>query len=276
MSEPSGRESTGGWVVTDSAVDAPPGFLPDLPIAQIDVVADATGVFTSRPSPKVFDHIYDCAYMAGARDVVSVHLSGKLSGTVESARIAASRAPLPVTVVDSQSAAMGLGFAVRAAVEAMNAGATAQTAADAARARAWATEIRFVVDSLDALERGGRIGVAARFVGSALSIKPVLALVDGMITPVGKVRTMAKAIDTVCADSLAIVDQLGVADVAVHYVGDDTNARAVVERLSEARPAAINATYVTEVGPVIAHHVGEGLIGVIVAPALSGGAPFPT
>ena len=152
-------------------------------------------VSTSRPTPGDFVAAYRQALDAGADRLVSIHLSAEMSSTSDAARLAASQVGEHiVTVVDSRSAAMGCGFAVLAAARSAAAGATAEEVAEAARRTAAQTTTYFVVDTLEHLRRGGRIGAAASVLGSALAVKPVLHVKDGRVVPLEKVRTAARAL----------------------------------------------------------------------------------
>src|SRR5262245_1457912 len=131
-------------------------------------------VSTSRPAPEAFLRVYERAAKEGAEAVVSVHLSGEVSGTFESAELAAREASIPVQVVDTRHLGMGSGFAVETAAALLDDGASAEKAADAARERAHATTALFYVDTLEFLRRGGRVGATAALVGSALAVKPLL------------------------------------------------------------------------------------------------------
>ncbi len=153
-----------------------------------------TPVSTSRPTPAVFLEAYERAHAAGADEVLSVHLSGEMSGTFESAQLAAREAPLPVRAVDTRQLGMATGFAVLAAAEVLDRGGSAEEAAGAALARADGTTSLFYVDTLEYLRRGGRIGAAAALLGSALAVKPLLEIVDGRIATREKVRTAARAL----------------------------------------------------------------------------------
>lgn len=231
-------------------------------------VADAlrrhAPVSTSRPSPRAFLDAYESVAALGAASVVSIHLSGSLSGTVEAARLAAKDAPLPVDVVDSRSLAMGLGFAVVAACDAADRGLAAVEVAAAANSRAAASSALFYVDTLDHLRRGGRVGVASAMVGTALAIKPLLRLVDGAIAPLEKVRTSARAVARL--EDLA-VELAGVVpvDVAVHHLDNEARAQALADRLAGRLPR-LGELVVSEVGAVIGAHVGPGLLAVVVSP----------
>ena len=137
-----------------------------------------TPVSTSRPSPQAFLDAYEAAAANGADAAVSVHISSDMSGTVESATLAASQSPIPVEVVDSRSMGMAMGYAVLSAATAAQKGQEVKAVAAMARARAEAATVIFYVDTLEYLRRGGRIGAASALLGSALAIKPLLALSD--------------------------------------------------------------------------------------------------
>jgi DegV family protein with EDD domain len=222
-------------------------------------------VTTSRPSPQTFAETYRSL---GAAEVVSVHLSADLSGTADAARIAARQVAdegIAVTVVDSRSLGMGLGFVAVAAARAALDGAAADAVARVARRLAPEVAIWLYVDTLEYLRRGGRIGAAAAAVGSALSVKPLLHLVDGRLEPLERVRTTGRA--------LARLEELAVreagereVDVAVQHLAAPERAGEVAERLRARLPRA-RSMHVGEVGAVVGAHVGPGMLGVVVAPA---------
>ncbi|MGX4737400.1 DegV family protein [Kitasatospora griseola] len=246
-------------------------------------------VTTSRPSPETFTAAYRAAAEAGARGIVSVHLSAELSGTAEAAQLAAATAPIPVRVVDSRLVGMALGSCVLAAAEladALDAARAAKSAGDvgvevdgdsteadldrvvsAAERRAEVTNGFFYVDTLEHLRRGGRIGTAQALVGSALAVKPLLHLAGGRIEPLEKVRTASRAIARL--EEIA-VEHAGAqpVDITVHHLAAEQRAEALAERLRERVPA-INELYVSEVGAVIGAHVGPGLLAVVVAPVVA-------
>lgn len=221
-------------------------------------------VSTSRPSPEAFAEAYRAAADAGAREVLSLHLSAELSGTCEAARLAAASAPLPVRVVDTRMVAMALGYSVLSAAEVRAAGGSAEEAVAAAVKRAEATVALFYVDTLEYLRRGGRIGAARALLGSALAVKPLLHLADGSIQPLEKVRTAGRAIARL--EELA-VQRAGNAevDVAVHHLAAPERAQELAERLRGRLPG-LRALHLSEVGAVIGAHVGPGLLGVVLAP----------
>ncbi|REE99281.1 DegV family protein [Thermomonospora umbrina] len=223
-------------------------------------------VTTSRPAPERFAHAYKVAAGAGAEAVVSVHLSAAMSGTAEAARLAAEAAPIPVTVVDTGTIGMGLGFAaLSAAASARRGGDMAAVAAAAAR-RAELSRSLVYVDTLEHLRRGGRIGGAATLLGSALMIKPLLHIVDGRIAPLDKVRTASRAIARL--EELAVEAAGGrPVDLGIQHLGAASRADALARRLRERIPEA-HDVHVGEVGPVIGAHTGPGMLGVVVAPHL--------
>ena len=158
-------------------------------------LAQGQEVRTSRPAPGAFEAVYAELAAAGFEAVVSVHLSSKLSGTVDSARLAARSACIPVQVVDTASVAMGLGYAVEAAARAALDGAEGPTTPLLPpAASADAAHILFYVPSLDQLRRGGRIGAAAGWFGTLFAVKPILAIQDGLVVPLERVRTAPKAL----------------------------------------------------------------------------------
>lgn len=220
-------------------------------------------VTTSRPSPERFAEVYTEAAAAGATAVVSAHLSGDMSGTYDSAALAAREAPLPVVVVDTRRVAMAMGFAVLDGARAAATGLDAESVADRIRARAAASSALFYVDTLDFLRRGGRIGAAQALLGQALAVKPILELADGTVVPLEKVRTSARALARL--EELAVERAQGrPCDVAVHHLDAAARAEALagalVARLVDSR------VLVSEVGAVVGAHVGPGMVAVAVSP----------
>jgi DegV family protein with EDD domain len=232
------------------------------------MVADALRawepVSTSRPTPQAFLEAYEKLAGEGAEAVVSVHLSGEISGTCESAGIAARDAPVPVEVVDSRLVGVGTAFAVLAAADALDGGASRTEAADAARRRAEATTSLFYVDTLEHLRRGGRIGAAAKLVGSVLAVKPLLRLDDGKVVPLEKVRTAARAISRLEELAVEAAGEQEV-DIAVAHLANLECARGVAGHLGE-RVKGLRDLVVGEVGAVIGAHVGPGMVAVVVSP----------
>ena len=221
-------------------------------------------VSTSRPAPEVFLRAYEKLAKAGAQAIVSVHLSGEVSGTFESAEMAARDCSIPVHCVDSRHLGMGTGFAVETAAAAQDEGASAEKAARAARERAAATKALFYVDTLEFLRRGGRVGAAAALVGSALAVKPLLAVKDGSIVPLEKVRTAAKALSRLEELAVEAAGDRDV-DVAVSHLANPEKADDLAARLRERVPN-LSQLVVNQVGAVIGAHVGPGMLAVVIAP----------
>ncbi len=229
-----------------------------------DALREWRPISTSRPSPSAFVEVYQQLALDGFDEIVSVHLSGGMSATVESAQLAAKEVSVPVRVVDSRSIGMGLGFPVLAAASAAANGAGAERVEEIARRRSRDGSVLFYVDTLEYLRRGGRIGKAAALVGSALSVKPLLHLVDGHVTPLEKVRTTSRALARL--EELAL-DRVGdgAADVAVQHLANPDRAHALARRIQEAADGAVAVT-IGEVGAVVGAHVGPGMIAVAVCP----------
>lgn len=224
-------------------------------------------VTTSRPSPEAFAQTYRRLAEDGATAVVSVHLSGDMSGTVDSARLAArevSPAGLDVHVVDSRSMGMGIGFAALAAARLARAGGTPGAVAQLAERRSLNASIYFYVDTLEYLKRGGRIGAAQAWLGSALTIKPLLYLVDGRLERLDRVRTTERAISRL-VEVAALDAKEGDVEVAIHHLAAPARAQDVAGRLQEQVPG-LGDVMVSEVGAVVGAHVGPGTVGVVVSP----------
>jgi DegV family protein with EDD domain len=224
-------------------------------------------VSTSRPAPTTMLEVYEALAAGGATEIVSIHLSSEMSGTYESAQLAAQQASVPVVPVDSRQVGIGTGFAVLTAAEVVAAGGDAREAAQAARERADATTSLFYVDTLEHLRRGGRVGAAAALLGGALAVKPLLAIEDGRVVNREKVRTAARALARL--EELAVVaagDQQ--VDVGVAHLASEERGAALAGRLGErlADNLGDREVHCGEVGAVLGAHVGPGMIAVCVAP----------
>ena len=274
-------------VVTDSSADLSPELIGDL---QIDVVPlrvmiggvqylegeevgaeDVTealrtkvAVTTSRPSPQAFLAIYARLAEEGFAAVVSVHLSAEVSGTYDSAVLAAAESDVPVKVIDARTLALGLGFAVRAAARASRAGGSVGDVAAAARDMAAASRSLFYVDTLEYLRRGGRVSAARALLGSALAVKPILHIHDGRIDLLEKVRTSSRARARLADLAVETASDRPV-DIAVQHLAAASRAAELADQLSSRIPAA-GEVVVREVGAAIGAHVGPGMVAVVVAP----------
>jgi len=224
-------------------------------------------VSTSRPSPAALVEVYEAAAAAGATEIVSVHLSGEMSGTLESAQLAARDAPVRVVPVDSRQVGIATGFAALSAAEVAAAGGGADDAAVAAARRAEASVSLFYVDTLEYLRRGGRIGAAAALLGGALAVKPLLEIRDGRVASLDRVRTAGRALARL--EELA-VDAAGeeAVDVGVAHLANPDRAGQLAERLADRLGSNLDGREVWcgELGAVLGAHVGPGMIAVCVSP----------
>jgi DegV family protein with EDD domain len=218
---------------------------------------------TSQPSVGDFTSAYE-PFLADGREIVSIHISGGLSGTPEAARQAKQALEREgkggdrVEVVDSTTAAGGLGFMVLAAAKAAADGADAkQVAAAVTQARA-ELKMWFAIDTLEFLRRGGRIGAASAWIGSTLKVKPILT-VENEMTPVERVRTSTRAFERMLDYARQRADSGAGAWSAQHINAPDQCA-ALVERGTEV--FGHGPTIVSEIGPVLAAHTGPGLLGI--------------
>jgi fatty acid-binding protein DegV len=249
---------------------------------------DGRSVSTSRPSPEAFEAAYDALAGSGYQAVVSVHLSGKVSGTVQAAGIAARTAAVPVTVLDSETVGMATGFAALAGADAARAGQAVDDVSARIQARARVSRTFFCLDSLEHLQRGGRMptGAGSAAAGStslagstshtgstaggstALAAKSLLTVVDGEIRPYERVRTGAHAVDRLVELGLAAAGEVQAGttiDVAVHHLDNAEAARELADRVAAGLPG-IGEVVIAELGPVLGGHVGPRTIGLVISP----------
>ncbi|MFC6509981.1 DegV family protein [Promicromonospora citrea] len=227
-----------------------------------ELVADGERVTTSQPPPEAFATTYRGLAEQGARSIVSVHLSGALSGTVGAAGTAAARSPLQVRAVDSRTGAAGLGFAARAAAECAAAGADAEHVAQRAIEVAGTAQAVFVVDTLEHLRRGGRLSGPAAALGTVLGVKPILRLSDGVVELAQRVRTRAAGAERLLELAAGYVAAARRPVVAVHHFGAHDRAQALAGRLHTRTRADVE---VTPLSAVLGVHVGPGTLAVVVA-----------
>ena len=196
-------------------------------------------------------------------DVLGVFVSGKFSGTMQSAthgREALGAAAEKVTLVDSQAAAMALGFQALAAARAAEAGASVAELKELVERSRSHVGIYFVVDTLEFLHRGGRIGGAQRFIGSALNLKPILALRDGRVEPEDRVRTKSKAVDRVL--ELVTQDVKGKSNIRLATVHANAGAEATQLLARAAQDVGAIEQVVASLSPVVGAHTGPGTVGL--------------
>jgi DegV family protein with EDD domain len=218
---------------------------------------------TSQPSVGDFVAVYEPLLAAG-RDIVSVHISGAISGTVAAAEQAREQLadrgvdPERIAIVDSRSGCATIGLmAIAAGNAASNGGGVADAVAAAQRMRE-AMKAWFAVDTLEYLRRGGRIGAAGAWLGTALQIKPILTI-EGEIEPVERVRTAKRAFDRM----VELLEERRAAGCDIFFI-QHIQAPDVAERLAERGREIFgrDPDVISEIGPVIGAHVGPGFFGV--------------
>ncbi|MCU0259755.1 MAG: DegV family protein [Ilumatobacteraceae bacterium] len=214
---------------------------------------------TAAPAPGQFEAAYRRLAEEGATGVVVVSLSGALSATMQSAQLAANNVGpelgIPIGVVDSRSVSLGVGLNAIECARRAEAGATVEELVEIGRDVAERTRVFGALDTLENLKRGGRIGNAAALLGTALSIKPLIEVVDGKVEQAGKQRTRTKALNHLIETFRGFEGR--VENVAVLH-GDCSDVDQFVDRLREHHDGEI---VVGELGPVIGTHAGRGTIG---------------
>ena len=228
-------------------------------------------VATLPPTPQAFTQAYTTASLIGQDvdgfDIVSVHMSGELSETANHARTGSrplDYAGVAVEVVDARTTAMGLGFAVMAAAAAAAEGHGAKLVARAAEDAARRTDALFYVDTLEYLRRGGRIGPAASLVGTALSIKPLLHVQDGLVAPLEKVRGSGRGLARLEDRVVERCGPSGMVRVAVQHLDAPSRAADLAVALQHRLIGRVTSLTVSEVGAAVGAHVGPGLVGAVV------------
>ncbi len=267
-------------IVTDSTSDIPPELAKELDIAVvpltvffgeeafkdgIDMTHDeffrrlTTGAIlprTTQPTIGDFLDVYKSLADQG-HEIVSIHISDKLSGTLNSARGARQELPgAKIELVDTRLASMAMTLVAKAAAEAASSGADVEAVAQTARDVAGNIDLFVVLDTLEYLQKGGRIGKAQSLVGSLLSLKPILSMVDGEIHPHEKVRTRSKALQRMMeiASEGAPYEEVAF----IHEVPDAEVAH-LVERLV---PLTSKPVLSGRIGPVVGTYAGPGAIGI--------------
>lgn len=268
-------------VVTDSSARLPPDLLDEwgIRVVPLHILLDGTDLLdgvdeipddvyklhatTAAATPAELANVYQQALTDSDGDgVVAVHISSGLSGTYGNAERTAVDLDPNVRVIDSKSAAMGTGFVALAAARAAAAGGNLDAVADAARSAVTRGHAFIVVHRLDNLRRSGRIGGAKTWLGTALALKPLLRTDDGKLVLAQRVRTVSNA-RTAMIDRVCDVVGDGPAALAVHHVANPDGAREVAATLGKRLPACEPAI-ITELGPVLALHVGAGAVAVCV------------
>ncbi len=217
---------------------------------------------TSQPPAQDFLEVFKKLHQQGY-DILTITLSSGLSGTFGSAQQAKEMLPeARIEVVDSKMVAMATGFQILAVARALeeNPNMTLEEAKALAEKAREHTNVLFVVDTLEYLHRGGRIGGAARFLGTMLNLKPLLTLEDGKIVPAGKVRTMRKALSRLL-DLLEerIAGRRPVRLAALHVDAEEASRKLMDMAIQRFQPEEI---YYTTVSPAVGVHLGPGTLGL--------------
>jgi DegV family protein with EDD domain len=271
-------------IVTDSTVNLPESYIKEYDIRvvpQILIWGDKTyedGVdiqanefyrrlktaevmpSSSQVSPETFKNIFS-DLLAQDYEILAVVVSAKLSGTINSVTQAMQALPgAPIQMVDSMAASMALGFQVLQAARAAKNGASLKECRAVAERARMNCNVFFMVDTLEFLHRGGRIGGASRFLGTALNLKPILTLAEGRIEPVGKVRTQKKALEKLLTLVEKGLDHSRQNRISVlHADAAEIADEFMQECIRRFQPAE---AILTEISPVIGTHTGPGTIGL--------------
>lgn len=219
---------------------------------------------TSQPSAGEFEQVYKPFIEAG-KEIVSLHLSSKLSGTYASACAAKQnleqqfKRTLPISIVDTSWISMALGFLVIAAAQAAQAGQSRDQVVATIQALIPRLNLIFVLDTLEYLRRGGRIGGAKALVGTLLQVKPMLEIRDGQVEPLEQPRSRARAI----ARLMEVLEERS-GHRPLHVSVLHANAHQEAEKIAAQIRAQYECKefYFAEIGPVIGIHTGPGAVGL--------------
>jgi DegV family protein with EDD domain len=213
---------------------------------------------TSQPTVGDFLDVYQELSKA-TDEIVSIHVSGKLSGTLNSANQAKGQytGNARIEVVDSEHVSMGLGMVAIAASKAAQGGASIEDVVKEAKQTIPKVQFVGLVDTLEYLEKGGRIGKAQALVGSILRLKPLLTVKDGEVHPLEKIRTRSKGIDRLCD---IVKEHAPLESLAVVYTTTPDDAAQLADRLRPLVPSG--DIPISQVGPVVGTHAGPGVLGI--------------
>lgn len=232
----------------------------------VDEVATALragkAVTTSRPNPEVFVEAFEKLHSLGHESIISVHLSSELSGTYESAVLASRKVDFLVDVVDSRGIAMMLGFAVQAGAKLANSAGSHAEVLDLIQRKCVGASIIFYVDSLEFLEKGGRITAMQARMGASMNLKPLLRMMNGKVEQQELVRTSEKSIARMI--EIVVAAARIKSEVAVHHVEAFEAASEVAKQLKEL--TGVESISVSSAGAVVGTHVGPGALAVVVSP----------
>ncbi len=217
---------------------------------------------TSAPAPGTFVEVYD-KLAKETDEIMAITISSKLSATYKAALDAKElmKSKARLEVIDSFSAMIGLGLIVISAAKAAKAGANLDEVIDVVHSSMGRVDFRLAFDTLEYLMKGGRIGKAQAFLGSALKVNPILTIRDGLTEGVTRVRCRAKAVDHLCDFGMSFPD---IEEIAIEDATTPDEAKILAERLGSKFPS--QRIYLMKVGPVIGTHVGPHVLGVAVLP----------
>ncbi len=220
---------------------------------------------TSQPSPEAFNKAYD--EIASKDDVIlSIHISGKLSGTLNSAELASNMVDTRVILIDTKTASQGIGLSVLTAAEASRRKMSVEETLSVTEKSIASTFSVFAVDTLEFLQRNGRIGKAASLLGSLLQIKPILyADPEGMVAPYDKVRGRSQIIPSLVKAALKNVSADQPVNLSVVHTGVEESASELVKEMQKHYETV--DLHVGMVGPAIGAHIGPGAFGLMIQPS---------
>jgi DegV family protein with EDD domain len=216
---------------------------------------------TSQPSVGQFHEAFALLAAQGADEILAIHLSSKLSGTFGAARVAARQAPAGchVSVLDSRTIARGLAALVRCAAEVARQGGSSAQAQAAASALIRRHTVQILLDTLEYLQRGGRIGRARSLLGSILNVKPIVRLEDGEVVAGGRVRSRARGVQQLFETASKTPE---IEHVVVEHSGGVADAEDLAHRLRDELPG--KRVEVRWLSPVVGVHAGPNAIGTVV------------
>jgi DegV family protein with EDD domain len=228
----------------------------------VQALKQGKAVTTSRPSSAQFIAAYQRVLDRGYDQIISVHLSSELSGTYESALLAVAKSDLPVRVIDSRTIALAMGYPLIGGAKLARGGAVIDDVEDTIRNRCEQSSIIFYVDSLEHLKRGGRISAVQSRIGTALSLKPLLTVVDGLIVQRELVRNSQRALARIV--EIAQTSGAGPSELAILHV----EAVAPAEKLATAISQKFDNAEIPVIaaGAVVGTHLGPGAIALVTSP----------
>ena len=274
-------------IVTDSTADLPESIVQDYGIEVIPLLIRLDGKTyrdgidikrsdfyktirtgtltpsTSHPAPGVFVELYQ-RMLEKCDQILSIHISGKLSGTVRTASVAREMVKAPIEVIDSLSTTMGLGSLVLTAARQIQQGLNPENVVENIKRIRGNVRVLITLNTLEFLQRGGRIGKVTALLGSLLKIKPMIEVVDGGVAPLGKTRSRRSAIKELLQRAMEVLDQGGQWIVSVMHTDALQEAEEMLNVLKERYPQI--EFYLGEAGPTLGCHVGPEALGIIIAP----------